>query len=286
MGTISKAVITAAGNRQRALPLQTLVDRDGETKSVLRIIVDEVIRAGIDEIAVVVCPNTQQSYRTAAGDVGKHLEFIEQENSDGYAHAVYCSREFVKDDSFLHLVGDHLYVSAETKPCAAQLLAVAEREHCSVSAVQPTREFNLPYYGTVGGYRLPDQNSLYRIDDVIEKPTPTEAEQRLVIPGLRAGSYLCFFGMHVFSPLMIELLEHRFRGTDAAPPRYLSQTLAELAKREKYLACELAGNRYEIAAKYGLFNAQLALAMEGNDRSELLSSMLDFLAARQLQNGK
>ena len=286
MGTISKAVITAAGDRQRALPLQTLVDRDGETKSVLRIIVDEVIRAGIDEIAVVVCPNTQEAYRTAAGDVGKQLAFIEQASSAGYAHAVYCSRDFVKDDAFLHLVGDHLYVSAETKPCAAQLLAVAESQQCSVSAVQPTREFNLPYYGTVGGHRLPEQNSLYRIDDVIEKPTPTEAEQRLVIPGLRAGSYLCFFGMHVFSPLMIELLEHCFRGNDTTPPRYLSQTLAELAKREKYLACELAGSRYEIAAKYGLFHAQLALAMEGHDRSEILSSMLDFLAARQLQNGK
>ena len=38
------------------------------------------------------------------------------------------------------------------------------------------------------------------IDKVIEKPTPTIAEQKLIIPGLRAGHYLCFFGMHVLSP--------------------------------------------------------------------------------------
>ncbi len=286
MPTIRKAVITAAGNQQQALPLQTLVDRDGETKSVLRIIVDEVIRAGIEEIAVVVCPNTEDAYRRAAGDAGKQLSFIEQRDSLGYAHAIYCSKDFVRESSFLHLVGDHLYVSAETRGCAKQLIEVANQESCSVSAVQPTREFNLHYYGTVGGQRLPDRKDIYRIDDVIEKPTPTVAEQRLVIPGLRSGSYLCFFGMHVFSPTMLELLEERFECSDAQPPRYLSQTLAELAKREKYLACQLAGNRYEIAAKYGLFHAQLALAMEGKDRSEILSNILDYLATRHLQNGK
>ena len=41
---------------------------------------------------------------------------------------------------------------------------------------------------------------------MIEKPTPTEAEQRLIVPGLRAGHYLCFFGMHVLTPAVMELL--------------------------------------------------------------------------------
>ena len=286
MAKIRKAVITAAGNRQQTLPLQTLVDRDGETKSVLRIIVDEVFRAGIEEIAVIVRPQTQDTYRTAAGDAGKQLSFIEQKNAEGYAHAVYCAKDFVNDDPFLHLIGDHLYVSAEAQGCAKQLVDIAETEHCSVSAVQATREFNLPYYGTIGGQRLADRKNLYRIDDVVEKPTPTEAEQRLVVPGLRSGSYLCFFGMHAFTPLMIDLLAHRFEVSEREPPRFVSQVLAELAKREKYLACELAGARYEIAAKYGLFNAQLALAMEGNDRNEILSTILDSLATRQIHHDK
>ncbi|MBT5705135.1 sugar phosphate nucleotidyltransferase [Verrucomicrobia bacterium] len=286
MAKIRKAVITAAGNRQQTLPVQTLVDRDGETKSVLRIIVDEVIRAGIEEIAVIVRPNTQETYRSAAGDAGKQLSFIEQENSEGYAHAVYCSRDFLKSDPFLHLVGDHLYVSAKAKDCAKQLVDVAEAENCSVSAVQATREFNLPYYGTIGGQRLADKKNIYRIDDVVEKPTPTEAEQRLVVPGLRAGSYLCFFGMHVFTPLVIDLLTHRFEVSEQKPPRYLSHVLAELAKQEKYLACEVAGSRHEIAAKYGLFNAQLALAMESNDRNEILSTIVDSLATRQIHHDK
>ena len=83
---------------------------------------------------------------------------------------------------------------------------MAEAEACAVSAVQATRENLLPYYGTVGGRRVPGQRDLYAVETVVEKPTPTEAEQRLIVPGLRAGHYLCFFGMHVLTPAVMELL--------------------------------------------------------------------------------
>ena len=46
---VRKAVITAAGRNQRALPLQTLVDRDGSQKSCLRVIIDEALSTGVDE---------------------------------------------------------------------------------------------------------------------------------------------------------------------------------------------------------------------------------------------
>ena len=47
---IKKAVITAAGRGQRNLPLQTLIDSDGTEKSVLSIVIEEVLRAGVEEI--------------------------------------------------------------------------------------------------------------------------------------------------------------------------------------------------------------------------------------------
>jgi len=41
------------------LLLQTLVGRNGETKSTLQIIAEEAVSAGIDAIAVVICPGDQ-----------------------------------------------------------------------------------------------------------------------------------------------------------------------------------------------------------------------------------
>jgi UTP--glucose-1-phosphate uridylyltransferase len=63
---------------------------------------------------------------------------------------------------------------------------------------------------------------------------------------------------------------------------HLSTALAKLAKRERYLACELEGHRYDIGVKYGLLTAQLALALEGQDRDEVLSGLIELLARRAL----
>ena len=45
-----RAIITAAGETQRTLPLQTLVDRDGQPKTALRILIEEALCAHIEEI--------------------------------------------------------------------------------------------------------------------------------------------------------------------------------------------------------------------------------------------
>ena len=276
---IKKAIITAAGKSQRTLPLQTLVDRDGATKTALRILIEEVLSAGIEEICVVVCPGDQAAYAAAAGGQGGRLRFVEQTASLGYGHAVFCAKDFVGNSAFLLLVGDHLYVSGGQKRAAQQLVERATLEKCAVSAVHATHESKLPYYGAVGGRLVAAQKGLYEIAEVLEKPTPTEAEQRLIVPGLRAGHYLCFFGMHALTPGVMELLaEDVARAGDRVT--HLTTALAKLAKRERYLACELHGSRYDIGVKYGLLMAQLALALDGKERDEVLSGLIELLARR------
>jgi UTP--glucose-1-phosphate uridylyltransferase len=275
---ITKAVITAAGKNQRTLPLQTLVDRDGSQKTALAIIVQEVLNAGVEEVCVVVCPGDQGAYRAAAGPHAARLHFVEQPAPLGYGQAVLCAAAFTGADPFLLLVGDHLYVSRAENGCAQQLVQAARAESCSVSAVQSTHESKLPFYGAVGGRLVPGRQRLYQIDTVLEKPTPTEAEQRLIVPGLRAGRYLCFFGMHVLTPMVME----RLAAMAAAAPGSLSlsSVLNALAAHERYLALELQGRRYDIGLKYGLLTAQLALALEGRDRDEVLSTLVEMLAAK------
>ncbi len=277
---IKKAIITAAGKSQRTLPLQTLVDRDGTSKAALRIIIEEVAAAGIEEICVVVCPGDQDPYRAAAGPHGSRLRFVEQARPRGYGDAVLSAHPFTGEDPFLLLVGDHLCVSSSERRCAAQLVAAAALENCAVSGVQATHESKLPYYGAVGGRLSAGRKSLYEISDVLEKPTPTEAEQRLLVPGLRAGHYLCFFGMHVLTPTVMELLATA-AGTAGDRPVQLTPALTTLARRERYLALELEGRRYDIGVKYGLLTAQLALALSGSDRDEVLTTMIDLLARRE-----
>jgi UTP--glucose-1-phosphate uridylyltransferase len=277
---IHKAVITAAGPGQASLPLQYLVDRDGETKSVLQIIVQEALHA-VDEVCLVVRPGDQDQFAQAAGPAAAAITFVQQDRPRGYGHALLCARDFTGDEAFLHFVSDHLYIAHHGSCLARHLVETAEREQAAVSAVQATRETQLPYYGAVGGTKVPHVDGLYQVERVLEKPTPTDAEQELVVPGLRAGHYLCFFGMHVLTPTVMKLLERQLEASDTGTPVELSHALDELARSERYLAIEAPGTRYNVGVKYGLFTAQLALALAGKDRDDVLAQTLEVLANRE-----
>jgi UTP--glucose-1-phosphate uridylyltransferase len=130
---------------------------------------------------------------------------------------------------------------------------------------------------------VPGRKELYEVETVVEKPTPTEAELNLIVPGLRAGHYLCFFGMHVLTPTVMEILAERVAAVEEEGGNVsLSTALDELAGREKYLALEERAQRYDVGVKYGLLTAQLALALSGKDRDDVLTRMVELLATREL----
>ncbi|MSU33341.1 MAG: UTP--glucose-1-phosphate uridylyltransferase [Pedosphaera sp.] len=274
---IRKALITAAGRNQRTLPLQMLVDRDGTTRSALGVILAEALSAGIEEVGIVIHPGDQTVFSAAAGLHEQRLHFIEQTEPRGYGHAVWCGRNFTKDDPFLLMVGDHVSVSLTEASCARQLVTTASTQDAAVSAVQATHESKLPYFGAISGRRVPGNATLYEITEVLEKPTPTLAEERLVVPGLRSAHYLCFFGMHVLTPSVMALLDQSVAESTAV---HLSPTLSELARQERYLALETLGRRYDLGARFGLLTAQLALSLAGRDREEVLAGLVELLAQR------
>ncbi len=278
---VRKAVITAAGTHQRTLPLQTLIDRDGVEKPILRIVLEEVLSANIEQACVVIAPGDEALYAEAAGDLAPMVRFVEQHGPRGYGHAIFCARQFTGSDPFLHLVGDHVYLGSHENGCARRLVAIAERERCTVSSVQPTRENQISRYGTIGGQHVTGCDDLYRVETVIEKPTPTEAEERLIVAGLRAGHYLCFFGMHVLTDSAMELLGRELTEGDGRPS--LSSVLDKLAKREQYLALEETNRRYDVGVRYGLLTAQMALALAGRDRQDVLAQLLELLAVRAME---
>jgi UTP--glucose-1-phosphate uridylyltransferase len=304
---VTKAVITAAGRGARQYPVADtvqkamlpLVDSDGLTKPVLQIIAEEAIESGIEEICVVCAPGDEAVYREQFRnyatllqssrqlewaeeqarrfvDLEQRLTFAVQPEPEGYGHAVWCARSFVGDEPCLLLLSDHVYVSSETRRCARQLIELAAAEGCAVSAVQATREHLIHQYGTVAGRRQPEHPEVYLIDEIIEKPNPTLAELRLQVPGLRAGHFLCFFGMHLLTPAVFELLDDLVRrDVRELGSIQLTTALNSLARRERYLALETRGSRFNLGVKFGMVEAQIALALAGADRDRILALLLD-----------
>lgn len=265
-----RAVITAAGPGQQHLLHQTLATADGRRPTIGDFLL-EMLADSVAEIALVIPAGDRARFEQLFGGADRRITFVEQTGPKGYANAIAQAREFVGDAPFLHLVGDHFYLAEQgaMSGLTAELVRIHEKEGCSVSAVTPTREGLLPYFGAVGGTAL--GAGLYQVDTVLEKPTPTEAERQLTAAGLRQGQYLCFFGIHLFTSGLMRILEERDGGS-------LSDALQVLARRERYLATILPGRRFDIGSKYGLLQAQLALGLRGADREEILAMMLELTA--------
>ena len=306
---IKKAVITAAARGERLYPVADtiqkamlpVVDVDGIHKPVIQIIAEEAFASGVEEICIVCAPgdgeryinaftslrdNLIKSFRSvdwAKEEAGKidHLlnclKFAEQKEPLGYGHAVYCARPFVNNAPFLLLLGDYLYTAANgQKRSAAQLIELASQQECSVSAVNPTIEHQISRYGTLTGKQLANNSGVYQIEKIIEKPSLSAAELELQTPGLRAGYYLCFFGMHVFTPSIFNLLEDEIKKNGSNT--LLTPSLQRLAANEKYLALEVKGRRYDLSRKHGLLRAQIALGLAGEAHDETLSTLVELLA--------
>ncbi len=304
MAKVRKAVITAAGRGSRQYPASSavqkemfpLVDRDGLTKPVIQIIVEEAVDSGIEEICIITQPGEEPLYRnyfkrldqeSAArfagkewairesqklGALGERLHFAEQHSPQGFGHAVYQARAFVGDDPFLLLLGDHVYISSVADRCARQLMNVFETHDLdAATSVQPTPESELHLFGTIRGVPLDLAMGLYKAELIIEKPAIEVARRQLFTPGLPAGKYLSHFGIHIFSARIFESLEYLIANNIRENGEFQMTAAQEHLRQAggNYGAVLVEGQRYDTGIPYGLAETQLALAMNGVFRAEI-----------------
>jgi UTP--glucose-1-phosphate uridylyltransferase len=313
MAKVRKAVITAAGRGTRQYPASSavqkemfpLVDRDGLTKPVIQIIGEEAIDSGIEEICIITAPGEEQLYRDyfkrlddemvksfrgkdwaileseKLGAFGERLHFAEQHTQEGFGHAVFQAKKFARDEPFLLMLGDHIYISDIKDRCARQVVRVFEQYMCdAVTSVQPTLERQLHLFGTIRGKPIDANKGIYKAELIIEKPPIDVAREKLATPGLPAGNYLAHFGMHVFSARIFDSLEYLIKN-DMREKNEFQLTAAQEHLRQntdKYWCVISQGQRYDTGIPYGLMESQLALALNGIHRTEICEAIARILA--------
>ncbi len=312
MKPVKKAVITAAGRGTRQYPATSvmqkemlpLVDRDGLTKPVIQIIAEEALDAGVEQICIVVSPGDEHQFRqyframekdllpafagkewaiqesAKLGRMQAAMHFVVQETPQGYGHAVYQAAEFVGDDPFLLLLGDHIYISSEPERCAQQLIRAYQHTGSqTVSAVKATPAGQLHLFGAMKGSPLNDGSRLYRVDLIQEKPSVDFARRNLVTPGLPPNQYLCHFGMHVFPPRLMDILGRNIRDNLREHNEIQLTSAQEMLRQESsdYACFEVVGERYDTGIPFGLMETQIALALAGVHRQQIVESLARLL---------
>lgn len=296
---IKKAIVTAAGNGTRQFPMTKsvqkemlpLIDSDGVTKPTIQIILEELLEAGIEQIALIVQPNgakgfkqhffervkdarfaekpEQQEQENKLGDIAKHITFIEQREQLGFGHAVFCARDWVGREPVLLCLGDHVYVSKESISCTRQLLNVYERQNVSVIGLQQTPEDQLHLYGTVTGELINPEMSLYRLARILEKPAIETARSQLQVPGL--DQYLTVFGMYALVPDLFDILAIHIQQNKRSDGEFqLTHALATLMDKHPVFGVEIKGKRLDMGTPAGYLHTLMSLGLSGPFRTEIL----------------
>ncbi len=275
--TIRKAVIPAAGFGTRLFPaskvikkeLFPVIDETGKVKPVIHAIVEEALNSGIEQIAIIVQARDkklfedffyvlpyQENYNKLSKEdkeycndlmaLGRYITLITQDIQEGFGHAVYCAREWVNDEPFLLLLGDHLYNSENESPCTKQLLDVYVRFETNIVGLKSIPKEDLKHFGCITGY-LDRENSIVTITEFYEKPTVEYARAHLHIDGMENNQYLSLFGQYILNPRIFFFLEENIKHNIREKGEFqLTSCLDLLRKEEGFKGYIVEGKSFDI----------------------------------------
>jgi len=281
--TVRKAIIPVAGFGTRLYPATRSLKKDffpipcsdGMVRPVILILLEELVRSGIEEICLVLGSEEEriqytdfferqlsddhlsklnkeaQEYENRILDIGKRLHYVYQHEKRGFGHAVYQAAHFANNEPVLLLLGDTLYRSQSNKPCALQIIEQYERYNQLMVSIHPIPLADVSHYGILSGVWEDKEHTVLNVSVMNEKPKASYAEEFL---GVRNASgereYYSVFGQYILTPEVFAQLEADIQKADAEDDhsREIELTAALEAVRQKsgMMGVRLKGTMYDM----------------------------------------
>jgi len=291
---VRKAVFPAAGLGTRFLPATKAQPKDMlplVDKPIIQYGVEEAVASGVDNIILVTGRGKNaiedhfdvsveletfleaRGKREQAAEIRKisnliNFAYVRQGEPLGLGHAVLVTRELVGDEPFAVILADDV-IDAEP-PAVRQLVDVFDRLDGPVLAVERVPQDDISNYGVIAVDKEASASlgpGVYRVRDLVEKPSRDEAPSNLAI-----------IGRYVLTPDIFPALAAT--KSDRTGEIQLTNGLRELLKKRPIYACEVKGVRHDTGNKLGFLKAVVYFALR---RPDLASKFSEYLVSLDLQ---
>ena len=282
---VRKAIIPAAGLGTRFIPATKAQPKEMlpiVDKPTLQYIIEEAVESGIEEILIITGRNKTSiedhfdhsvELEKVLEEKGKHellaevkrisemvdIHYIRQKEPLGLGHAIGRAKSFIGNEPFAVMLGDDIVYNGKN-PCLKQMIDVYEQEEASVLGVQTVEWKDVSKYGIVDGVKLKDK--LYSVEGLVEKPNREDAPSNVAV-----------LGRYVINPAIFPILDHTKPGKGGEIQ--LTDALKELASKEKMVAYDFDGIRYDVGNKLGYLKATVEFALRRDDLKEDFKTYLE-----------
>ena len=275
MQKIRKAVIPAAGFGTRFLPATKAMPKEMlpiVDKPTIQYIAEEILESGIDQILIISghAKRAIEDHFDSSPELESHLyehgkmsvlkeirkissikiHYVRQQYMWGLGDAILCAKDFVDGEPFGVILGDDVVYHPE-KPALKQLMEQYEQTGGTVIGCQCVAPERVSAYGIIAGKEINDKGHL-KVDDMIEKPSISEAPSRVAA-----------LGRYVITPEVFEVLEQTAPGKGGEIQ--LTDALRVMAHAGNVYAYCFEGKRYDTGDKLGFLKATVEYALRRDD---------------------
>ena len=281
-----KVVIPAAGLGVRFLPATKAQPKEMlpvVDKPAIQYVVEEAVAPGMTDIIIItgrgkraIEDHFDKSYELehrlresgnseALAEVQRiasmaDIFYIRQKEQLGLGHAILCAKKHIGHEPFAVMLGDDIVVS--DRPCIGQLTEVFEKMKASVVGVEQVPKSRIQRYGVIKGKKVRDD--IYKVDDLVEKPSPQEAPSDLAI-----------IGRYVLGPEIFGFLERI--GPGKGGEYQLTDAMRLMCRKYGLYGVRFKGRRFDIGSKADWIRATIALSMDRKDLAEELGPSVECL---------
>jgi UTP--glucose-1-phosphate uridylyltransferase len=269
---INKCLFPAAGYGTRFLPATKAVPKEMLpilNKPLLQYGVEEALSAGISNMAIVtgrgkraiedhfdnsfelehqLSGSPKELYLNEIKEIINKSTFtyVRQKSMLGLGHAILAGEPLIGNEPFAVVLADD-FCNCNEKGVLSQMIEIYNQHKCSIIAIEEIPNNQTNKYGIIDGSLIENSKNIYKVTDMIEKPSFENAPSNMAI-----------IGRYIITPDIFDIL--RTIKPDKNGEIQITDALLIQAKKGNVLAYQFNGKRFDCGSISGYLKASNFLA--------------------------